>query len=190
MNSIISFPAAQLYTVCSIITIIHYPWADVQFSTGRWSRLRVIVRIKKNHAICLQRKEACTWIKNVINFFTFQNIQKRFCFLTCDAASYLGDNLRGIGSKFVRSSQMLTTCSECPTLFVYAETVSIFLLKGMGCTLQCVILLVVSLLSSSQTDMSKRYFLSLVLNHISINFPSIFHLTLLSNYWSMDDIES
>ncbi|XP_035180600.1 protein furry homolog isoform X1 [Oxyura jamaicensis] len=52
----------------------------------------------------------------------FKNIQKRFCFLTCDAASYLGDNLRGIGSKFVRSSQMLTTCSECPTLFVDAET--------------------------------------------------------------------
>lgn len=55
-----------------------------------------------------------------------QNIQKRFCFLTCDAASYLGDNLRGIGSKFVSSSQMLTSCSECPTLFVDAETVSIF----------------------------------------------------------------
>ncbi|XP_009990622.1 PREDICTED: protein furry homolog [Tauraco erythrolophus] len=52
----------------------------------------------------------------------FKNIQKRFCFLTCDAASYLGDNLRGIGSKFVRSSQMLTSCSECPTLFVDAET--------------------------------------------------------------------
>ncbi|XP_015670733.1 protein furry homolog [Protobothrops mucrosquamatus] len=52
----------------------------------------------------------------------FKNIQKRFCFLTCDAASYLGDNLRGIGSKFVSSSQMLTSCSECPTLFVDAET--------------------------------------------------------------------
>ncbi|ELK18720.1 Protein furry like protein [Pteropus alecto] len=52
----------------------------------------------------------------------FKNIQKRFCFLTCDAASYLGDNLRGIGAKFVSSSQMLTSCSECPTLFVDAET--------------------------------------------------------------------
>ncbi|XP_075418885.1 protein furry homolog isoform X3 [Tenrec ecaudatus] len=52
----------------------------------------------------------------------FKNIQKRFCFLTCDAASYLGDNLRGIGTKFVSSSQMLTSCSECPTLFVDAET--------------------------------------------------------------------
>ncbi|ETE68380.1 Protein furry-like protein, partial [Ophiophagus hannah] len=56
----------------------------------------------------------------------FKNIQKRFCFLTCDAASYLGDNLRGIGSKFVSSSQMLTSCSECPTLFVDAETTKPF----------------------------------------------------------------
>ncbi|XP_029458514.1 protein furry homolog [Rhinatrema bivittatum] len=52
----------------------------------------------------------------------FKSIQKRFCFLTCDAAGYLGDSLRGIGSKFVSSSQMLTLCSECPTLFVDAET--------------------------------------------------------------------
>ncbi|XP_053564441.1 protein furry homolog isoform X4 [Bombina bombina] len=52
----------------------------------------------------------------------FKSIQKRFCFLTCDAACYLGDSLRGIGSKFVSTSQMLTLCSECPTLFVDAET--------------------------------------------------------------------
>lgn len=69
------------------------------------------------------------------NYVAFQNIQKRFCFLTCDAASYLGDNLRGIGSKFVSSSQMLTSCSECPTLFVDAETVSIsgLLPRQMAC---------------------------------------------------------
>ncbi|XP_030634018.1 protein furry homolog [Chanos chanos] len=53
----------------------------------------------------------------------FQSIQTKFCSLTCDAASYLGDSLRGIGTKFVRSSQMLTACSECPTLFVDAETI-------------------------------------------------------------------
>ncbi|KAG8452837.1 hypothetical protein GDO86_004577 [Hymenochirus boettgeri] len=52
----------------------------------------------------------------------FKSIQKRFCFLTCDAASYLGDSLHGIGSKFMSTSQMLTLCSECPTLFVDAET--------------------------------------------------------------------
>uniref|UniRef100_H2ZVD6 FRY microtubule binding protein n=1 Tax=Latimeria chalumnae TaxID=7897 RepID=H2ZVD6_LATCH len=52
----------------------------------------------------------------------FKSIQKKFCSLTCDAASYLGNSLRGIGSKFMSSSQLLTLCSECPTLFVDAET--------------------------------------------------------------------
>ncbi|XP_051719028.1 protein furry homolog isoform X13 [Ctenopharyngodon idella] len=53
----------------------------------------------------------------------FQSIQTKFCTLTCDAAGYLGDGLRGIGAKFVRSSQMLTSCSECPTLFIDADTI-------------------------------------------------------------------
>ncbi|KAA0702151.1 Protein furry -like protein [Triplophysa tibetana] len=53
----------------------------------------------------------------------FQSIQTRFCTLTCDAAGYLGDGLRGIGAKFVRSSHMLTSCSECPTLFMDADTI-------------------------------------------------------------------
>uniref|UniRef100_A0A671NWR9 Protein furry homolog n=1 Tax=Sinocyclocheilus anshuiensis TaxID=1608454 RepID=A0A671NWR9_9TELE len=52
----------------------------------------------------------------------FQNIQNKFCSLTSDAASYLGDSLRGIGSKFVQSSEMLALCSDCPTLYVDAET--------------------------------------------------------------------
>lgn len=59
-----------------------------------------------------------------VSFFAFQSIQSKFCSLTCDAAGYLGDGLRGIGSKFLRSSQMLTSCSECPTLFIDADTVS------------------------------------------------------------------
>ncbi|KAM8854468.1 protein furry homolog isoform 2-T2 [Synchiropus picturatus] len=53
----------------------------------------------------------------------FQSIQTKFCSLTCDAVSYLGDSLRGLGSKFLRSSQMLTSCSECPTLFIDADTI-------------------------------------------------------------------
>uniref|UniRef100_A0A667XRB5 FRY microtubule binding protein n=1 Tax=Myripristis murdjan TaxID=586833 RepID=A0A667XRB5_9TELE len=53
----------------------------------------------------------------------FQSIQNKFCSLTCDAVNYLGDGLRGIGSKFLRSSQMLTSCSECPTLFIDADTI-------------------------------------------------------------------
>ncbi|XP_060903001.1 protein furry homolog isoform X3 [Labrus mixtus] len=53
----------------------------------------------------------------------FQNIQTKFCSLTFDAVSYLGDGLRGLGSKLLRSSQMLTSCSECPTLFIDADTI-------------------------------------------------------------------
>ena len=52
-----------------------------------------------------------------------QNIQGKFCTLTTDAATYLGEGLRGIGSKFLRSSQMLTTCSDCPTIYIDADTV-------------------------------------------------------------------
>ncbi|XP_007889474.1 protein furry homolog isoform X1 [Callorhinchus milii] len=52
----------------------------------------------------------------------FQCIQKKFCSLTWDAASFLGDSLRGIGSKFMSSSEVLTSCSDCPTVFVDAET--------------------------------------------------------------------
>ncbi|XP_070825890.1 protein furry homolog isoform X3 [Chaetodon trifascialis] len=53
----------------------------------------------------------------------FQSIQTKFCSLTCDAVSFLGDGLRGLGSKLLRSSQMLTSCSECPTLFIDADTI-------------------------------------------------------------------
>ncbi|XP_059502688.1 protein furry homolog isoform X2 [Stegostoma tigrinum] len=52
----------------------------------------------------------------------FQCIQKKFCSLTWDAASFLGDSLRGIGSKFMSSSEVLTSCSDCPTVFLDAET--------------------------------------------------------------------
>eukprot|EP00066_Takifugu_rubripes_P017617 XP_011606883.1 PREDICTED: LOW QUALITY PROTEIN: protein furry homolog [Takifugu rubripes] len=53
----------------------------------------------------------------------FQSIQKKFYSLTSDAVSYLGDGLRGLGSKLLRSSQMLASCSECPTLFIDADTI-------------------------------------------------------------------
>lgn len=62
---------------------------------------------------------------NSPNFPPSQNIQGKFCTLTTDVATYLGEGLRGIGSKFQRSSQMLTTCSDCPTIYIDADTVSI-----------------------------------------------------------------
>ncbi|XP_061557909.1 protein furry homolog isoform X2 [Phycodurus eques] len=53
----------------------------------------------------------------------FRNLQGKFCTLTTDVASYLGEGLRGIGSKFLKSSQMLTTCSDCPTIYIDADTI-------------------------------------------------------------------
>ncbi|MED6258661.1 hypothetical protein ATANTOWER_010401 [Ataeniobius toweri] len=53
----------------------------------------------------------------------FKNIQGKFCTLTTDVATYLGEGLRGIGSKFLKSSQMLTTCSDCPTIYIDADTI-------------------------------------------------------------------
>uniref|UniRef100_A0A3Q2E5R6 Furry homolog b (Drosophila) n=1 Tax=Cyprinodon variegatus TaxID=28743 RepID=A0A3Q2E5R6_CYPVA len=53
----------------------------------------------------------------------FKNIQGKFCSLTNDVATYLGEGLRGIGSKFLKSSQMLTTCSDCPTIYIDADTI-------------------------------------------------------------------
>lgn len=68
--------------------------------------------------LCLQ-----LWVITKSSFFV-QNIQGKFCTLTNDVATYLGEGLRGIGSKFLRSSQMLTTCSDCPTIYIDADTVS------------------------------------------------------------------
>ncbi|XP_017271796.1 protein furry homolog isoform X4 [Kryptolebias marmoratus] len=53
----------------------------------------------------------------------FQSIQTKFCSLTCEAVNYLGDGLRGLGSKFLKSSEMLASCSECPTLLIDADTI-------------------------------------------------------------------
>uniref|UniRef100_A0A8D3CYD1 FRY microtubule binding protein n=1 Tax=Scophthalmus maximus TaxID=52904 RepID=A0A8D3CYD1_SCOMX len=60
----------------------------------------------------------------VYTFQVFSSLfQGKFCTLTTDVATYLGEGLRGIGSKFLRSSQMLTTCSDCPTIYIDADTI-------------------------------------------------------------------
>lgn len=64
-------------------------------------------------------------------FFSWQTIQTNFYSLTCDAVSYLGDGVRGLGSKLLRSSQMLASCSECPTLFIDADTVRSFAFSSL-----------------------------------------------------------
>lgn len=172
-----------------IIIIAQYPRASIQFSSCPEGDGLCCILLCKTHAITKQqqqknaiflRNESSLYLSKECDklYFVLQNIQKRFCFLTCDAASYLGDNLRGIGSKFVRSSQMLTSCSECPTLFVDAETVSILLSKGMYCMavwyfIDCFTLGQLLNRYVKKVPASHLY-LCLVLNQISINFSYYF----------------
>uniref|UniRef100_G3S8V5 FRY like transcription coactivator n=1 Tax=Gorilla gorilla gorilla TaxID=9595 RepID=G3S8V5_GORGO len=52
----------------------------------------------------------------------FQTIQRKFGEITNEAVSFLGDSLQRIGTKFKSSLEVMMMCSECPTVFVDAET--------------------------------------------------------------------
>ncbi|XP_064005317.1 protein furry homolog-like isoform X4 [Pogoniulus pusillus] len=52
----------------------------------------------------------------------FQTIQRRFVSITNDSVSFLGESLQRIGTKFKSSLEVMMMCSECPTVFVDAET--------------------------------------------------------------------
>uniref|UniRef100_A0A663E1Z7 FRY like transcription coactivator n=1 Tax=Aquila chrysaetos chrysaetos TaxID=223781 RepID=A0A663E1Z7_AQUCH len=52
----------------------------------------------------------------------FQTIQRKFVSITNDSVSFLGESLQRIGTKFRSSLKVMMMCSECPTVFVDAET--------------------------------------------------------------------
>ncbi|NXH12038.1 FRYL protein, partial [Bucco capensis] len=52
----------------------------------------------------------------------FQTIQRKFVSITNDSISFLGNSLQRIGTKFKSSLEVMMLCSECPTVFVDAET--------------------------------------------------------------------
>ncbi|XP_031798327.1 protein furry homolog-like isoform X6 [Sarcophilus harrisii] len=52
----------------------------------------------------------------------FQTIQRKFGAITNDSVSFLGESLQRIGTKFKSSLEVMMMCSECPTVFVDAET--------------------------------------------------------------------
>ncbi|XP_010572801.1 protein furry homolog-like isoform X2 [Haliaeetus albicilla] len=52
----------------------------------------------------------------------FQTIQRKFVSITNDSVSFLGESLQRIGTKFRSSLEVMMMCSECPTVFVDAET--------------------------------------------------------------------
>uniref|UniRef100_A0A8D2IFY6 FRY like transcription coactivator n=1 Tax=Urocitellus parryii TaxID=9999 RepID=A0A8D2IFY6_UROPR len=52
----------------------------------------------------------------------FQTIQRKFGEITNEAVGFLGESLQRIGTKFKSSLEVMMMCSECPTVFVDAET--------------------------------------------------------------------
>ncbi|XP_053559954.1 protein furry homolog-like isoform X2 [Bombina bombina] len=52
----------------------------------------------------------------------FQTIQRKFGALTNDSVMFLGESLQRIGTKFKSSLDVMMASSECPTVFVDAET--------------------------------------------------------------------
>ncbi|KAJ8795362.1 hypothetical protein J1605_018377 [Eschrichtius robustus] len=52
----------------------------------------------------------------------FQSIQRKFGDITNEAVSFLGESLQRLGTKFKSSLEVMMMCSECPTVFVDAET--------------------------------------------------------------------
>ncbi|XP_037685691.1 protein furry homolog-like isoform X1 [Choloepus didactylus] len=52
----------------------------------------------------------------------FQTIQRKFGEITNEAVSFLGESLQRVGTKFRSSLEVMMMCSECPTVFVDAET--------------------------------------------------------------------
>lgn len=52
----------------------------------------------------------------------FQSIQRKFGDITNEAVNFLGESLQRIGAKFKSSLEVMMMCSECPTVFVDAET--------------------------------------------------------------------
>nr|AAH43713.1 Fryl protein [Mus musculus] len=52
----------------------------------------------------------------------FQTIQRKFGEITKEAVGFLGESLQRIGTKFKSSLEVMMACSECPTVFVDAET--------------------------------------------------------------------
>uniref|UniRef100_A0A665T7R4 Furry homolog, like n=1 Tax=Echeneis naucrates TaxID=173247 RepID=A0A665T7R4_ECHNA len=52
----------------------------------------------------------------------FQNIQKKFDSITHASVRFLGERLQRMGNQFLSSLEVMTSCSQCPTVLLDAET--------------------------------------------------------------------
>uniref|UniRef100_A0A8B9KWN7 Furry homolog, like n=1 Tax=Astyanax mexicanus TaxID=7994 RepID=A0A8B9KWN7_ASTMX len=53
----------------------------------------------------------------------FQNIQRKFDSITHSSVRFLGEGLQRMGNQFLSSLEVMTSCSQCPTVLLDAETV-------------------------------------------------------------------
>ncbi|XP_034036419.1 protein furry homolog-like isoform X6 [Thalassophryne amazonica] len=52
----------------------------------------------------------------------FQNIQRKFDSITHASVHFLGEKLQRMGNQFLSSLEVMTSCSQCPTVLLDAET--------------------------------------------------------------------
>ncbi|XP_067370555.1 protein furry homolog-like isoform X5 [Channa argus] len=52
----------------------------------------------------------------------FQSIQRKFGFITHASVRFLGERLQRMGNQFLSSLEVMTSCSQCPTVLLDAET--------------------------------------------------------------------
>uniref|UniRef100_A0A8B9L1T8 Furry homolog, like n=1 Tax=Astyanax mexicanus TaxID=7994 RepID=A0A8B9L1T8_ASTMX len=52
----------------------------------------------------------------------FQNIQRKFDSITHSSVRFLGEGLQRMGNQFLSSLEVMTSCSQCPTVLLDAET--------------------------------------------------------------------
>lgn len=66
---------------------------------------------------------------NVLLSWCLQSMQRKFGFITHSSVRFLGERLQRMGNQFLSSLEVMTSRSQCPTVLLDAETVSLRLLK-------------------------------------------------------------
>lgn len=54
-----------------------------------------------------------------------QSMQRKFGSITHSSVRFLGESLQRMGNQFLSSLEVMTSCSQCPTVLLDAETVSV-----------------------------------------------------------------
>lgn len=60
-------------------------------------------------------------------FFKLQSMQRKFSSITHSSVRFLGEKLQRMGNQFLSSLEVMTSCSQCPTVLLDAETVRLLI---------------------------------------------------------------